>query len=370
MKTVIRDMRDKMRVAGFSLCNSWRVAVPSRCVFVLAAVYAALTPLFSSSLSAEGAVSDELTYSEAIVRFSPMDAWGVDARISDILAGYYQKAFGGVASWDKIESFRFDGVLRLPEGSLRFYAFLKKPDYCKMVLVAPDASAPVVMAYDGSDAWQILPSVSPEPVTMPPLEAASFIRDAVLGGHLLYPTLLGKTIELVDARRLGGNLCHELKVTLPNGSTIRYLIDAITFEERQQIVVNPVTGARETTTHSELQKIAGVSIPFVSTMTVDGEFVYEIQMSAARVNLGVMPWMFSRPSGAYMPGLLPEGVAETDAPLEADLTGGDSLGAEAPVTGSFGLNEPAAGAFEATRFPDLDAATMQSISDDIGDRLL
>ena len=96
----------------------------------------------------------------------------------------------------------------------------------------------------------------------------------------------------------------------------------------------------------------------VSTMETDGEFTHEVRMRRVEVNVGVMPWMFSRPSGLYMPGRLPEGVPEVDEPL--------NTGAMVPAKGSFGLDEPAS-AFDETRFPDLDAKTKQSILDDIGD---
>jgi hypothetical protein len=104
-------------------------------------------------------------------------------------------------------------------------------------------------------------------------------------------------------------------------------------------------------------------------MTVAGELVHEVQMRSVEVNKGLMPWMFARPSGHYIPGHLPEGVVEPEAQWEADLSGGDSLGGGAakPAFETFGLDEPAAGAFEASRFPDLDTATTQSILDDIGE---
>jgi len=112
----------------------------------------------------------------------------------------------------------------------------------------------------------------------------------------------------------------------------------------------------------------GVSIPMVSTMEADGVFTHEVRMRSVEVNVGAMPWMFSRPSGVYMPGRLPEGMAEADPQVNADLTGRSQWDAAVtlPETGSFGLDAPES-AFGETRFPDLDAKTKQSILDDIDD---
>ena len=104
----------------------------------------------------------------------------------------------------------------------------------------------------------------------------------------------------------------------------------------------------------------------VSTMETDGAFTHEVRMHSVEVNVGAMPWMFSRPSGLYMPGRLPEGVVEVDeSRTAADLTSSALLNAEA-VMPSFGLEQPMS-AFDETRFPDLDAQTKQSILDDLGD---
>jgi hypothetical protein len=200
---------------------------------------------------------------------------------------------------------------------------------------------------------------------MPPVEALNFIRDATTGGHLLYPVLPGKHLELLGTRRVGEYDCYDLRVTLQGGQQVTYAIDKFMFEERQQIVVNPVSGETEVTTHARMEKVDGLVIPLQSTMTVDGVCAHEVWLRSVEVNLGLMPWMFSRPSGAYIPGSVPPPAPELEGEgiwqgLQSDS---EALGAEPE---SFGL-EP--GPFEssgATRFPGLDAETKESILDDIG----
>jgi hypothetical protein len=333
-----------------------------RLVFILICMLSAAAP---SRVAAEA----ELTYRKAIVGYEPMYLNElVDSRVTGILRDYYTTSFGGQQAWEEIESFRFEGVLTVPQGALQFVAFKKKPDYCKIVLFGGNGVR-IVMSYDGADAWQLDTAESAEPSAMPPLEALNFIRDATVGGHLHYPTLPGKQVELIGTRVIGGNECYDLQVTLPNGQQVTYAIDCFDFVERQQIVVNAVSGATEVTTHGRIEPVAGAMIPMESSMTINGEHVHSVQMRSVEVNQGPMPWMFARPSGAYVPGRGTARGAELDQAQGLSLTSDASLFSVGalPRSESFSLKEAPLGAFEASRFPDLDAETKQSILEDIGD---
>ena len=310
-----------------------------------------------------------LSYRQAIIGYEPMDLRGlVDKRVAGILRNYYTTSFGGQNTWEELESFRFEGVLTMPQGALHFVAFKKKPDYCKIVLFGGN-DLRIVMSYDGADAWQLNTAESAEPSAMPSLEALNFIRDAPTGGHLLYPALPGKQIELLGRRQVDGRGCYDLQVTLPNGQQVIYAIDLRDFVERQQIVINAVSGAIEVTTHDRSERVAGIMVPMESSMTIDGELVHSVQMRSVEVNQGLMPWMFARPSGAYIPGSGPAGGEGAGQVQGLGLAGDASLNSEGalPASEFFGLKEAPFGAFEPSRFPDLDAETKQSILNDIGD---
>jgi hypothetical protein len=323
---------------------------------------------FLQSLSAQShaASFDEPlpTYRESIRDYQPMSLQGLDPRLTWILEDYYQAAFGGQGNWSKIQSFRLEGVLRLPTGTLSFVAFKKKPDYCKIVLFAGNG-ARIVMAYDGSDAWQLNTMESSEPIPMPSIEALNFIRDAPTAGHLLYPNLPDKQIELLGQRTVNGHECLDLRVTLADGQQVSYAIDNKEFIERQQRVTNMVSGDLEVTTLEQVKKVAGVAIPMESKMTVDGELLHEVKVHRVEANLGLMPWMFARPSGAYVPGKLPVGVEQQSLRLsiEESLDLESKRGALAIRVG----DDLAPGFFDATRFPDLDEAAKQSILENIGE---
>jgi hypothetical protein len=149
-------------------------------------------------------------------------------------------------------------------------------------------------------------------------------------------------------------------VTLPDGQQVSYVIDVTNSQERQQITVNALSGKREVTTHTAYQTISGVVVPFKSTMTIDGKFVHEVQLRAAQMNLGVMPWMFSRTSGSYIPG--------ADAPALASDAGYKMMPTVESAVRPW-LKPALAGdaSFGRSRFPELDAETLAPLLQDLGE---
>jgi hypothetical protein len=178
------------------------------------------------------------------------------------------------------------------------------------------------MAYDGTEAWQLNTmqgsgdhpdrhqpgsdwNASQPVATMPGDEALNFIRDASTGGHLLYPLLEGKQLQILGTTTVDGERCYELKITLPDGQIVRSMLDMKDYSERRQVVINNVNGDEEVTTHSDFRQIDGIRVPFSSTLTIDGEQVHQVRLYSVETNVGVMPWMFSRPSRAYPLGEAP-----------------------------------------------------------------
>jgi len=289
---------------------------------------------------------------QSIKKIGPMELDGLDSNLAFILGKYYVATFGGSENWETVESVRFDGLLYLPNGVARFVAFKKKPDYSKVVIFT-GGGARIVMAYDGEDAWQVNTAVAgAEPSGMPEKEARNFIRDATIGGHLLYPLLKGKSIELVGVEQIGDHSCYKIEVTLPDGERVISYLDTSDYAERRQTTRNALNGLEEHNTFSDFRKIDGVRFPFASSMNSGGKEVHRVEMLKIQINQGVMPWMFQRPSAGYIPG---------EAPEEVNVDLFDQAQEPAPPGSGFGLQEPGG-----TAFPELEEDELHSILDDIG----
>ncbi|NQY33030.1 MAG: hypothetical protein HRT56_07655, partial [Coraliomargarita sp.] len=194
--------------------------------------------LVAPLLSAADPAVEDTAELEQRIRFSEakaMDTEFLPLQTAAILDNFYRRSFGGPENWAKVQSMRFDGILHLPQGKIRFIAFKKKPNLCKVVIFGGGAQR-MIMAYDGEDAWQLMNSESDDPVDMPELEAINFIRDAELGGNLMFPKFPGKQIERLNGRIVEGSSCLVFKVTRPDGQEVEYAIDATTYSERQMAV--------------------------------------------------------------------------------------------------------------------------------------
>jgi len=312
--------------------------------------------ILSTTMSARADGLPELEgYRESIQQLDPMDTSGLDPKLAQILNSYYIQNFDSPDNWEKVQSIRYDGWLHLSEGSVRFIAFKKKPDYCKVVLFAPGGGR-IVMAYDGTDAWQFnTTQPDAEPEAMPPAEARNFIRDATTGGHLLYPLIEGKTIRLLGTTRVDNMHCYELEITLPDGQRIRSALEMGTKAERRQITVNAANGLEEINLYHEFSFVDDIRFALKSTMESGGEQVHGVEMLRIQLNLGIMPWMFQRPSGAYVPG----GAYPPHGP--------DTSQTEDANTDRF-LPEGSSSAFgsDRIRFEEIEAEEMKSILDEIG----
>lgn len=235
------------------------------------------------------------SYAASIEKLDPFDTTGLESNVANILRNYYERNFTDAENWNAVESLRFDGTLHLPQRSLPFAAFKKKPDLCKIVLRVGERHE-VVMAYDGQQAWQLNTRQSSLASKMTEDEARNFIRDATAGGRLLYPGIEGKTIELVGTTMVDGERAYELRITLPDGQVIRSFLEMDSFAEVQQITINNVSGGEEVTRHGKFRMVEGVRIPYSSILTIDGEQVNESRIDKVRVNQGVTPWMFNMPA--------------------------------------------------------------------------
>lgn len=281
-----------------------------------------------TSLNAEpDGLHAALDYEAMLKKHESMDTGGLSRELRSALSDYFQLSCGGPATWQKIQSLRMEGVLRLPDRDIQFVAFKKKPAYTKIVLKGADGPI-MVMAFDGKDAWQLIPSESEEPVAMPPAEAVNFMRDAVFGTHLFYPVADGKETILLENEEINGWLCRNIRVLLPNGDEVTYALSIRNALPRRQVTKNHHSGLLETTIYEEFKQIDGVSLPARSVLWVEGVKLHEVHITDFEFNLGIMPWMFSRPSGAYLPGPSKSSELESLDPsnLGPSDSGVDSLG--------------------------------------------
>ena len=237
----------------------------------------------------------DLLVNEETVLPEPMDTSGLSNHVSDMLQSYYRNTFGGAENWQKIESLRIKGKLLTPSGeSYDFINYKKKPDLNKTVVYLENKHK-IVTCFDGNDAWQFMTFKSGAAESMPTDKSLDFVRDSWLGGHLLNPLLPGKSIEMLGASKtIGGKLCIQVKVSLPNEQYYIISLGAKNYQVAEE-TVSTLDGSKRYVEQSDFRRVSGIITPFVSKVYSDGVLIQETVLESVEVNQGVMPWMFRRP---------------------------------------------------------------------------
>ena len=255
-----------------------------------------LTPLaWSSEAVIKPYRYADLLVNEETVLPEPMDTSGLSDDLSEILQSYYKNTFGGAENWQKVESLLIKGKLVTPEGeSYEFVNYRKKPDLNKTVVYLENKHK-IVTCFDGNDAWQFMTLKSGVAESMPTDKSVDFIRDSWLGGHLLNPLLPGKSIEILGGNTtIGGKLCIEVKVSLPNEQYYIISLGAKRYQVAEE-TVSTVDGSKRYVEQTDFRRVSGIITPFMSKVYSDGVLIQEQVLESVEVNQGVMPWMFKRP---------------------------------------------------------------------------
>lgn len=216
-----------------------------------------------------------------------------DGRLAKILNHYYEDALGGREKWADISSLRVAGRLKLKNGELSLTAVQKKPNLIKMTLRQNQQD--LVMAFDGTTAWQRPPVRDAKPVLMSEDEARRFIHSAQFGNYLLFPYAEGKELVYLDTVPVEGNICHQIRVTLENGFQLDYFIDIQSYMEVKVENTDLLSGSKNSIIYSDYIRESGMPIARKVESYENGEWVSTLTLEEAKVNSGVISWMFNMP---------------------------------------------------------------------------
>ncbi len=216
-----------------------------------------------------------------------------DSRLAKILTRYYEDALGGDENWANISSVRVTGRLKLKNGEFQLTALQKKPNLVKMTLRQNQRD--LVMAFDGTNAWQRPPGRDTKPVLMNQSEARRFIHSAHFGSYLLFPFAEGKELVYLDTVPVEGNICHQIRVTLKSGYQLDYFIDIRSYMEIKVENTDLRNGSKNSIVYSDYVREGGMPIARKVESYENGEWKSTLTLDEAKVNSGVISWMFNMP---------------------------------------------------------------------------
>jgi outer membrane lipoprotein-sorting protein len=157
-------------------------------------------------------------------------AVSASAQTADEIIAKHVTAMGGMEKLRAVKSMRLTGKMTLGPG-LEAPAVMefKRPTNVRLEITLQGMTA--VQAFDGANAWQIMPfqgNKNPEPMGVDERKDIEEESDFVEGPLVNYKEK-GHKVELIGKDKVEGSDAYKLKVTLKNGDVQTIYLDADTF---------------------------------------------------------------------------------------------------------------------------------------------
>jgi outer membrane lipoprotein-sorting protein len=168
-----------------------------------------------------------------------------------------------------------------------------------------------VQAYDGKNAWQIMPFTGKkDPERMSADEAKEVEEMADIDGPLVDYKSKGNQVELLGKEKIEGTDAYKLKVSLKNGDVQTEYIDADSFLEIKEETKRTVRGSEQVVESAigDYKEVDGIVFPFAVESGVKGSpEKQKLTITKMELNLPVDDSIFKMPAPAPAP-------PKTDAP--------------------------------------------------------
>ena len=231
--------------------------------------------------------------------------------VDEILAKYVQ-ARGGTEKLKSVKTIKTTATMTMGPG-MEFPGTViqKRPDLARLEFTAQGLT--VVQAYDGKQAWQIMPFMGKkDPEPMAAEEAKETEEMADVDGPLVDYKSKGHQVELLGKEKVEGTDAYKLKLTLRNGDVQTVYLDADSFLQIKEVDKRTVRGTEQETESAigDYKEVNGILFPFAIENSVKGsDQKQKITISKIELNVPVDDSIFKMPAAA------PKADApKTDAP--------------------------------------------------------
>jgi outer membrane lipoprotein-sorting protein len=157
-----------------------------------------------------------------------------------------------------------------------------------------------VQAYDGKNAWQIMPFTGKkDPELMSADEAKEVEEMADVDGPLVDYKSKGHQVELLGKEKVEGTDAYKLKVSLKNGDVLTVYIDADSFLTIKEETKRTVRGTEQVVESAigDYKEVEGLVIPFAIESGVKGSQEREkLTISKIELNVPVDDSIFKMPA--------------------------------------------------------------------------
>lgn len=226
------------------------------------------------------------------------------AQTADEIIAKNVEARGGSAKLKSVQTVKATATLAMGPGMEAPGVLIqKRGNLARLEFTIQGLTA--VQAYDGKNAWEIMPFMGKkDPELMSADEAKEVEEMADLEGPLVDYKSKGHQVELLGKEKIEGTDAYKLKVSLKNGDVQTVYIDADSFLEIKEETKRTVRGTEQVVESSigDYKEVNGVVFPFAVESGVKGSQEKEkLTITKMELNLPVDDSIFKMPPPAPAP---------------------------------------------------------------------
>lgn len=228
--------------------------------------------------------------------------------VDEIIAKNIQ-ARGGLDKIKAVQSIRSTGTMTMGPGMEAPGSMVqKRPDMARLEFTLQGLTA--IQAYDGKDAWQIMPFTGKkDPEMMSADDKKDIEENADIDGPLVDYKSKGNKVELLGKDKLEGTDVYKLKATLKNGDVVTIYLDADSFLEIKEEVKRNVRGTEQEieSVLGDYKEVNGMMFPFAMENGIKGSQQKErLTIAKIELNVPVDDSIFKMPAAPAVPAAKPE----------------------------------------------------------------
>jgi outer membrane lipoprotein-sorting protein len=222
--------------------------------------------------------------------------------VDEIIAKHVQ-ARGGMDKMKAVQSIRSTATMTMGPVEAPGILVQKRPSEARLEFTVQGLTA--VQAFDGKDAWQIMPFTGKKDAEPMSADEKKEIEEmADLDGPIVDYKSKGNQVELLGKEKVEGTDAYKLKVTLKNGDVQTIYLDADSFLSIKEEVKRTVRGTEQEFESSigDYKEVEGLMFPFAIESSVKGSpEKQKITITKIELNVPLDDATFKMPAAAPAP---------------------------------------------------------------------
>lgn len=231
-----------------------------------------------------------------LAAFSLVGLQAQDEMTADQILDNYFEAVGGKENLRKMQSRKMTATMSMQ--GMEFPGVIYEMAPNKQRVEVDVQGQQIVMAYDGEDAWWIMPfQTGPDPQDMPEDQAESMTKQKFEPEFIDY-TEKGHSVELLGMEEVDGAQTYAVKLTKENGDVETHYFDAEYFVPvmiKTEIDEGPMKGQFVEQFLSDYQEVGGFMIPHYMETKMGGQTGQKITIKEIVINPELEAALFGRP---------------------------------------------------------------------------